>query len=203
MQTYTMYKSHIKSVRDLDNARLDKQRLECLQILQTLREESDKYQNHLAMRMWDGFEPALVLYGLIVCHEWRIVRGMSDKVWMDLAEYAEEYGITGSITEYTPGGSTKCTATGEAPEAPPWLTDVEVLRSHRSNLKRKLPARYGDMYPETPDDMPFLWPQIVHTDPRGYRLRLSTADQDRLDSGERILPDWLVWDPNKMEVLHS
>src|SRR5690349_458766 len=92
MQTFVMYFSHPKTMADLDNARLGKQRLETLQILRALRGESDS-SNHPAVRMWEGYEPALVLYGLFVCHEWRIVRKFNDSIWGDLANMAIEYNM--------------------------------------------------------------------------------------------------------------
>ena len=41
---------------------------------------------------------------------------------------------------------------------PPWLGDDAFHRSHQSNLVRKLPEHYGDLFPDVPDDLPYIWP---------------------------------------------
>lgn len=179
MQTFVTYFSHPKTMADLDNARLGKQRLETLQILRTLQGEEDTshYNNHPAVRMWEGYEPALVLYGLFVCHEWRIVRKHSDTIWGDLAERAKGYGMLGRPPEIEV-------------EQPPWLRDKWVIRSHRSNLMRKAPHIYAKKYAGTPENMPYLWPVLDHKEPEGYKLRISKPDMARLNSGERTLPTY-------------
>lgn len=30
--------------------------------------------------------------------------------------------------------------------------------SHRSNLIRKLPSHYGPLWPNVPDNLPYIWP---------------------------------------------
>jgi len=41
---------------------------------------------------------------------------------------------------------------------PPWLGDEELHRSHRSALVRKDPAHYRPLFPDVPDDLPYVWP---------------------------------------------
>ncbi|URP21718.1 hypothetical protein SEA_KATE_52 [Microbacterium phage Kate] len=67
---------------------------------------------------------------------------------------------------------------------PPWFEDLDVLRSHRSNLMRRWPESYS--WRGTPQRMPYLWP-IVDED-GGYVLKLSKYDKGLLASGERVLP---------------
>lgn len=67
---------------------------------------------------------------------------------------------------------------------PPWLTDTDVLRSHRSNLMRRWPDSYS--WKGTPLQMPYLWPVV--DDDGGYKLKLSKYDKGLLASGERVLP---------------
>jgi len=189
MQTFVTHKTHAKTMRALDNDRLEKQRAETIQILSVLRGETDGYANHPAVRMWEGYEPALVLYGLFVAHEWRIERGHNDTTWGKFAELAQEYGMVPS----EPGQLLT------APVArPAWLDDLWVLRSHRSNLLRKAEHHYGEQFPGTPDDMPYLWP--LNDDHGSYKLYVSKADVPRLANGERVLPDALAIDLDTREV---
>lgn len=190
MQTFVMYKSHPRTMSVLDMPRLGKQRAETRQILESLRGESGGWSHHPAVQMWEGYEPALVLYGLFVCHEWRIVRGLNDNTWGYFAKMAAEYGIAG--VEPIP--------TGQDVENPPWLDDTWVLRSHRSNLVRKAPHIYDEWFPATPEDMPYLWPVIDRKAPGGYYLTVSAADLPRLQSGERLLPDGLAVDLETRKV---
>jgi len=176
MQTFTCYHDHAKTAADLDTARLGKQRVEVLQILRALRGETDGYTFHPAVRMWEGHEPALLLYGLVICHEWRVKRGHEDKVWHQLEEMSPTYWDPRTPLE------------NERYEAPGWLSNKWVLRSHRSNLIRKAPHHYADKYPSTPELMPYLWPRYSLG---GWDMYLSKPDQNRLETGERVLPEGL------------
>lgn len=49
MQTFLPFPSFIESARVLDNKRLCKQRVECLQILKALHDPSYGWQNHPAV----------------------------------------------------------------------------------------------------------------------------------------------------------
>lgn len=77
MQTFLPYASFEKSARCLDNRRLGKQRVEVLQILNTLTGVSKGWNNHPAVRMWKRYERHLQVYGLVICDEW-IYRGYRD-----------------------------------------------------------------------------------------------------------------------------
>jgi hypothetical protein len=181
MQTFLCYLRHSRTMADLDDARLNKQCVETLQILRVLRGEQDGYSNHPAVRMWEGYEPALLVYGLCACYEWRVKRKHSTTIWGQLAEIAGDYwdpaNLEGDISDYEP---------------PPWMKDVWILRSHRSNLIRKAPHIYGPKYEGTPENMPYLWPAWDDDVDKGYRLVLSRADRERVETGERNLPDTLI-----------
>jgi hypothetical protein len=45
---------------------------------------------------------------------------------------------------------------GEEPIKPPWITDG-LIRSHKSNLVRKKPEHYGKLFPDVPDNLPYIW----------------------------------------------
>lgn len=42
---------------------------------------------------------------------------------------------------------------------PRWLADEEFHRSHRSSLVRKDPDFYRPLFPDVPDDLPYVWPE--------------------------------------------
>jgi len=64
----------------LDYRRLGKQRVEAWQILNTLTGESQGWRNHPAVKMWQGYDVALAMYGLSMCREW-IARGYKDTMF--------------------------------------------------------------------------------------------------------------------------
>ena len=135
MQTFLPYKSFAQSAACLDMRRLGKQRVEAKQILMALTGESKGWVNHPATKMWRGYESALATYGLMCCNEWKM-RGYTDTL--------TTYFCYVSVPE----------SNGKMPD---WLTD-EFCLSHRSNLIRKMPEYYGPMWPDVPDDLPYVWP---------------------------------------------
>jgi hypothetical protein len=86
MQTFLPYSSFMKSARVLDNKRLGKQRVECLQILQTLQKKKENpnakiaWANHPIVKMWEGYEDALFYYHNRIILEWK-VRGFKDNTF--------------------------------------------------------------------------------------------------------------------------
>jgi hypothetical protein len=142
MQTFLPYESFIRSARVLDQQRLGKQRVECLQVLNVFAGVRKGWGNHPITRMWTGHELSLVKYGLTVCHVWRSERGFNDTC------YAK-------IRSLFPGATM-----GEInnAEPPPWLGDPAFHRSHQSNLIRKRPDIYAAHFPGVPDDLPYVWP---------------------------------------------
>ncbi len=181
MQTFITYRAFAKTAAGLDMMRLGKQRAEAIQILRALRSEGPIVGNPHAYEMWRGYEEALVYYGLIITHEWRIVRGFKDDTWGKFAEYAADYGMLRTpdmVKEQKPVEIVY----------PPWMGEDWILRSHRSNLIRKMAHHYGEQFGATPDLMPYIWPHWDERERHGYKLLLSRADVERLKTGERILP---------------
>jgi hypothetical protein len=132
----------------LDDRRLGKQRVETLQVLRALVFPSYKgWKNHPATRMWRGFTPALVAYGMAVCDEW-MRRGRADAV-------AE------TLVEFSGGRRPDVDALRREGALPPWLGLAELHVSHRSSLVRKLPEHYRRHFPDVPDDLPYVWPPSV------------------------------------------
>jgi hypothetical protein len=79
VQTFVPYPDLRASCQVLDGPRLGKQRVETFQILRALTWPSYAWKNHPAVRMWRGFVPGLVLYGVENCREWTR-RGNADTV---------------------------------------------------------------------------------------------------------------------------
>jgi hypothetical protein len=141
VQTFVPYPDLRASCVVLDDRRLGKQRVETFQILRALTWPEYAWKNHPAVRMWRGFVPALVEYGLESCREWTR-RGYAD-----------------SVAEQLLGWSG-----GQAPVGaplPPWWGLEALHLSHRSALLRKDPAYYRPIFGDEPDDLPYLWPPDV------------------------------------------
>lgn len=139
MQTFLPYPSFQRSAQALDMKRLGKQRVECLQILNVFAGVRSGWGNHPITRMWTGHEQWLLLYGIKVCHEWT-GRGYRDTCLGKMLKLRQDL----------PGDSSQ--------PRPPWLGDRAFHRSHQSNLIRKLPERYGPMFPGVDPDLPYIWP---------------------------------------------
>jgi hypothetical protein len=171
MQTFLTNIGWNKSLANLDDKRLGKQRVEAKQIVMVLAGESSGYQHHPAIDMWRGYERALCLYGAAACYQWRIIRKFNCEIysWFSARE-------------------TWFRAEGHGTELPPWLQDPWLMRSHRSNLIRKDPVEYAPKFPNTPENMPYLWPVNDWRETKGYRLLVSMADYQRMVKGERQLP---------------
>ncbi|HEV7909428.1 MAG TPA: MSMEG_6728 family protein [Pseudonocardiaceae bacterium] len=145
MQTFLPFAGFTDSAAALDVRRLGKQRVETLQILRALVWPSYGWKNHPAVKMWRGFVPALVLYGVAICQRWSAL-GHDDTVLPQLLAF------TGG--QLPDGG--RLAATGQLP---PWLGEPAVHLSHQSSLLRKDPDHYRPLFgPDVPDDLPYAWP---------------------------------------------
>jgi hypothetical protein len=144
VQTFLPYEDFVATASVLDDRRLGKQRVETYQILRALTWTSYGWKNHPAVKMWRGFVPALVRYGLDVCDAWE-ARGRAD------ATRAALLGFTAGRVPDT--GQLRRTG-----QLPPWLGEEAVHVSHRSALLRKDPAHYRRFFPTEPDDLPYVWP---------------------------------------------
>ena len=95
--------------------------------------------------MWRGYEVALCFYGLAMCHEWKR-RGYKD-----------------TLTEYFTSKGKELLAEGKKFDGPPdWFTDPEFHQAHQSNLVRKAPEFYRPLFPDVPDDLPYIWPDASY-----------------------------------------
>ncbi len=135
MQTFLPFESFEESAACLDNKRLGKQRVETLQIVESLLGISGGWVNHPATKMWRGHVNALCRYGLVCCDQWES-RGFKDNIWWSLDGYYAESDETGN---------------------PLWLGNKIFHDSHKSNLYRKDPVHYAQFSNIGPD-LPYFWP---------------------------------------------
>lgn len=155
MQTFLPYPDFAATARILDPRRLGKQRVECLQVLRALTVPGYGWRHHPVVRMWRGHEEALTRYGLEVCHAWCAL-GRRDTCAATL------------ITEWRALEGTDAPRDAPREQAelarvralPAWLGDPDFHRSHQSALLRKDPAHYRPLFPDVPDDLPYVWPTL-------------------------------------------
>jgi hypothetical protein len=145
MQTFLPVADFTESARLLDNARLGKQRVECLQVLRALELPDYGWANHPVVTMWRGHTAGLVVYSLAMVRVWR-ERGFADTTETLIAEFAPDAaGLS----------QAEAAAAGLLPS---WIGDEELHLSHRSNLLAKDPEFYRSRFPADPDDLPYTWP---------------------------------------------
>ena len=147
MQTFLPYPDFAASAACLDRQRLGKQRVECKQIYFALTQPNYGWQRHPAVTMWRGWDISLASYGEIICLEWR-KRGYNDSL---LPWFQERSALRADLQP-----------------CPPQF-DAAFCNSHRSNLIRKLPAHYGPLWPDVPNDLPYVWPDDIRPYPFGIQ----------------------------------
>jgi hypothetical protein len=148
VQTFLPYADFERSARTLDRKRLGKQRVETIQVVRALTRTGYGWANHPAVLMWRGFEEALGRYGFACCEVWTDL-GFGDTCALTIATDLREADVAVVRTQ------AELAAAGALP---PWLGDEELHRSHRSALVRKDPAHYRPLFPDVPDDLPYVWP---------------------------------------------
>jgi hypothetical protein len=149
VQTFLPHADFAATARVLDPPRLGKQRVEALQVLRGLTVPGYGWRHHPAVRMWRGYEEALVRYGLEICREWSAA-GRRDTCAVSLA--------AGLLSARGVAAARDQRRLAEAGELPPWLGDPAFHLAHRSALVRKDPGFYGRLFPGVPDDLPYVWP---------------------------------------------
>jgi len=149
MQTFLPFPDFVASAQALDQKRLGKQRVETIQVLRGLIQPGYGWRHHPAVKMWIGYEEALVRYGLDMCGVW-VATGRADTTAETMrADLAAARGITVIRTQQD---------LAAAGDLPPWLGEEALHLSHRSALVRKDPAFYEPLFGAVPDDLPYYWP---------------------------------------------
>jgi hypothetical protein len=139
MQTFLPYPQPVRSALVLDDKRLGKQRVEAIQILNTLLGYSEGWKKHPAVLMWRGYESFLVhVYLKEILDEWehRGFKNIKTKI-----HYNNFLGVLAGYKVIEPD----------------WLNS-EFCLAHKSNLIRKKPEYYRRIWPHVPDDLPYIWP---------------------------------------------
>ena len=148
MQTFLPYADFEKSARALDQKRLGKQRVECIQIVRGLTVPTYAWRHHPAVLMWKGYEEALGRYAMTCCEVW-MERGFDDTCAATIRADLAAAGVRRLRSQAT---------LEKAGRLPGWLGDEAFHRAHRSSLLRKDRAHYGPLFPGVPDDLEYVWP---------------------------------------------
>lgn len=121
--------------------RLGKQRVEVLQLLNSItkiknNEPYKGWSNHPCRKMWHNYSNALVVYGQTICKEW-LSRGYKDTCYDKITAF------------FNPNEETVI---------PSFVGDESFHKSHRSMLIQKKPDFYRSLFPDTPDNLEYIWP---------------------------------------------
>lgn len=146
MQTFLPYPSFKESAKSLDYRRLGKQRVEVLQLLNSIKATKENkpykgWKNHPCRKMWfikdvHDFSNALVEYGLDVCIAWK-ERGYKDTCFEKIAvHYNNDLPLN----------------------YPEWLGREDIHQSHRSMLIQKEPSWYRNIWKDEKDNLEYIWP---------------------------------------------
>lgn len=142
MQTFLPYKDFDKSAQALDSKRLNKQILECYQILKVLSNPDPRagWRNHPAVKMWRGFEHNLWDYTMAIVKEANVRGIKTDKNMENLTNLLNVHGIDWSF------------------DTPEWYTnDLTMKRlttTHKANLYKKDPIYYFDFHSSVAESNP-------------------------------------------------
>ena len=149
VQTFLPWPSFADTAAALDTRRLGKQRVEVIQIARAILVPGYGWANHPATLMWRDHVEALESYLGAICDEWAR-RGFEDTCRATVRHDLAAAGVA--------GGGRSQEALAEAGLLPGWLGDDALHRSHRSALLRKDPLHYRPLFPDDPDDLPYVWP---------------------------------------------
>jgi Pyrimidine dimer DNA glycosylase len=137
VNTFLPIASFKHSAECLDYKRLNKQILECDQILAAIEKDKSGFTgkigwiNHPATRMWRGYENALKIY-----------RNTCLKAWI-----GRGYNSTREFLKVE-----------QSELLPIWFGRPDFHASHRSNLLRKDREYYSQFFWTEPDNLPYVWP---------------------------------------------
>ena len=148
VQTFLPYPDFQRSARVLDQRRLGKQRVECLQVVRGLTVPGYGWRHHPAVKMWRGHLEALGRYTLTCCEVW-VEGGRADTCAATVTADLAAAGVIAIRTQ---------DELAAARALPYWIGDDDVHRSHQSSLVRKDPDFYGPLFPDVSPDLDYVWP---------------------------------------------
>lgn len=123
--------SKIITLRCLDYRRCGKQRVESKQILDVLQGRTSAWKNHPIVKMWQGYESALIVYYNCNLREWSR-RGYKNIKLQSIVE-ADSYDL------------------------PYWFNNKEFHDSHKSNLLRKNYIYYSQFNWNVDINLPYIY----------------------------------------------
>lgn len=139
MITYLPYPDFMKSAEALDDRRLNKVRSDIVSILKACAEPPpEDGKEHTAIKMWRGNEVFLIRYGMVICSEYAS-RDNADNTLSKIMKYSSDFK-------------------GDA-VSPEWWGDEAFHKSHQAHLLRLMPSHYGELFPDTSDELPLIWPR--------------------------------------------
>lgn len=142
-------------------------------LLRSLVYDDEVYPaNRPEFRMWEFYETGLAAY-LVALEASLATRGVFPHQHFRVKTTIDAMHRVNPETQF---------------ELPPWIQDSDVLRSHRSNLVRRWPDKYGSSWRGVPKNMPYIFPFIDPASPTEYNLFVSSHDKGLLNAGERTLP---------------
>jgi hypothetical protein len=130
MQTFLPYQDFEEVALALDSKRLNKQILECYQILNVLSNPRPDagWRNHPAVKMWRGYEVALFNYAMIMVSE------------ADARSIKTENNVANLLRLRNSRGM------GWGTSMPLWFYNKSVMKrvttTHKANLHKKAPELY-------------------------------------------------------------
>lgn len=130
MQTFLPYADFAKVAKTLDSKRLNKQILECYQVLNVLSNDDPKagWRNHPAVKMWRGHEHGLYKYAMAMVSEANLRSIKTDKNVENLRNVRSRAG----------------NRWGNA--MPSWYYNQDLMKrittTHKANLFKKQPEAY-------------------------------------------------------------
>ena len=130
MQTFLPYPDFKESAKVLDYRRLGKQRVEALQILKSIQLENYGWKNHPIVKMWKGYENALIEYKNVMIEEW-VNRGYNNNMILETIDKSVTY--------------------------PFWIGNDELHASHRSNLLGKDYEHYSQFNWNEEPGRDYIW----------------------------------------------
>ena len=149
VNTFIPYADFAKCAKVLDNKRLGKQRVEAKQILNILTNATTTkgWRNHPVVKMWEGYEKALMIYYNTIVQEW-IKRGYRNTMPF--------FVVKGKISI-------------------PWfIGNKSVHLSHQANLLRKDFTYYSKYFKNVPKEYltyTYIWPSKITELQKQYLIK--------------------------------